>query len=69
MEASVKDGKLILANAVGYGGRDILVGQMNTDGKMINEQTYKGILNFAQDGSITIGYGPNGKLGDFEVLG
>ncbi len=69
VEAIVKDSRLILNNAVGYGGRDIQVGQMDADGKLVNEQNYTGILNFAQDGGITIGYGPNGKLGDMEFLG
>ena len=69
VEANVKDGKLVLTNAIGYGGRDILVGRMDGDGKLANEQIYKGILNFSQEGNITIGYGPEGKLGDIDVLG
>ena len=69
VEAEAIDGKLVLKNAFGYGGRDILVGQMDTDGKLVNEQTYKGVLKFPEDGSITIGYGPEGRLGDLDVLG
>ncbi len=69
VEANVKDGKLVLTNAVGYGGRDILIGEMDVDGKLTNEQTYKGVLNFSQEGNITIGYGPDGELGDLDVLG
>jgi len=69
VDASVKDGKLVLNNATGYGGRDIFVGEMGNDGKIINEQTYKGTLNFSQAGTVTIGYGPKGKLGDMTVLG
>ncbi|MFN5447161.1 MAG: flagellar hook-associated protein FlgK [bacterium] len=69
VEAEVIDSKLVLRNAIGYGGRDILVGEMDADKKLVNELTYKGILNFSQDGGITIGYGPNGKLGDLEFLG
>jgi len=69
VDASVKDGKLVLNNATGYGGRDIFVGEMGNDGKIINEQPYKGTLNFSQAGTVTIGYGSKGKLGDFAVLG
>lgn len=69
VEAVVKDSQLVLNNASGYGGRDIFVGQMDGDGKIVNEQAYKGILNFSQAGNITIGYGPMGKLGDMDALG
>ena len=69
VDASVKDGKLVLNNATGYGGRDIFVGDVGNDGKITNEQTYKGTLNFSQAGTVTIGYGPKGKLGDMAVLG
>ena len=69
VEAVVKDDQLVLSNANGYGGRDIFVGQMDNAGKIVNQQGYKGILNFSQAGNITIGYGPSGKLGDMEVLG
>jgi hypothetical protein len=69
VEAVVKDDQLLLSNASGYGGRDIFVGQMDGAGKIVNQQGYKGILNFSQAGNITIGYGPKGKLGDIEVLG
>ncbi|MFM8467049.1 MAG: flagellar hook-associated protein FlgK [Oxalobacteraceae bacterium] len=69
VEADVVDGKLVLANAIGYGGRDIRVAQMDGEGKLVNEQTFRGVLKFPDDGSVTIGYGPDGKLGDLDVLG
>lgn len=50
---------LVLTNAGGYEGQDIVV----------NGATYKGSLALASDGSVTIGYGPAGKLGDLDVLG
>ncbi|NCW79154.1 MAG: hypothetical protein EBV64_14625, partial [Oxalobacteraceae bacterium] len=69
VEADVVDGKLVLANAIGYGGRDIRVAQMDSNGTLVNEQTFRGVLKFPEDGSVTIGYGPDGKLGDLDVLG
>jgi hypothetical protein len=69
VEAAVKNGQLVLSNSTGYGGRDIFVGQMDAEGNVVNEQAYKGVLNFSQSGNVTIGYGPNGKLGDMNVLG
>jgi hypothetical protein len=35
VEAVVKSGQLVLNNASGYGGRDIFVGQMDGDGKIL----------------------------------
>ena len=35
VEATVKDGKLVLTNAVGYGGRDLKIGTMDADGKLV----------------------------------
>ncbi len=69
VEASAIDGKLVLTNAPGYNGRDIHVAPMDADGKLVNEQTYKGVLKFPENGTITIGYGPEGQLGDLNVLG
>ncbi len=50
---------LVLTNAESFEGNDIVV----------NGATYKGSLTLASDGSITLGYGPDGKLGDLELLG
>lgn len=50
---------LVLQNAGGYEGDDIVV----------NGATYKGSLTFGGEGSIALGYGPEGKLGDFGLLG
>lgn len=69
VEATIVDGKLVLSNAPGYGGNDIRVGVMNEGGDLSAEDIYEGTLNFGDSGNITIGYGPNGKLGDLEVLG
>lgn len=50
---------LVLTNAGGHEGKDIVV----------NGATYKGSLKLTSDGSVTLGYGPSGKLGDLELLG
>lgn len=50
---------LVLTNAAGAEGNDIVV----------NGAAYKGRLSLAGDGNITLGYGPAGQLGDFELFG
>jgi len=50
---------LLLTNAGGYEGKDIVV----------NGATYKGNLALGSDGTITLGYGPAGQLGDLDLLG
>ncbi len=69
VEAAAVDGKLVLTNAPGYNGRDIRVAEMSAEGKLVNEQTYKGVLKFPEDGTVAIGYGPEGQLGDLKFLG
>ena len=67
--ASASGSDLVLTNAVGYGGNDIRVGEMDVNGDLGAETVTKGILDFSQSGDITIGYGPDGKLGDLAMLG
>lgn len=50
---------LVLTNATDYEGRDI----------QVNDLTYKGTLSIESEGEVTLGYGPEGKLGDLELLG
>lgn len=69
VEAAIVDGNLVLSNAPGYGGNDIRVGVMNDGGDLGVEDVFQGTLNFGDSDAITIGYGPDGKLGDLEVLG
>lgn len=60
---------LVLRNAEGYGGDDIRVGAMDANGNLINQQSYRGKLNFGQLRDITLGYGPVGKAGDLALIG
>ncbi len=60
---------LVLRNADGYGGNDIRVAEMDADGKLTNEMSYRGKLNFGDDYAITIGYGKDGVAGDLDFLG
>lgn len=50
---------LVLTNATDYEGRDIKV----------NDLAYKGTLAIESEGDVTLGYGPEGKLGDLAMLG
>ncbi len=68
--ATADGADLVLTNAVGFGGDDIRVGGMDADGnETAGTTTYKGVLDFSDSGDITIGYGPDGELGDFAMLG
>ena len=67
--ADASGSDLVLTNAVGYGGNDIRIGEMDANGALVGEAVTKGILDFSQSGDITIGYGPDGKLGDMAMLG
>ena len=50
---------LVLTNTNDFAGNDIKVGDVS----------YKGSLSVKSDGNIVFGYGPDGKLGDLEMLG
>ena len=69
--ASVSDdgSSLILNNATGFGGDDIRVGTMNSNGTLGDETTTKGTLNFSAAATVTIGYSAQGKPGDMDVFG
>ena len=67
--ADASGSDLVLTNAVGYGGTDIRIGEMDVNGALVDEAVTKGTLDFSQSGDITIGYGPDGKLGDMAMLG
>ncbi len=60
---------IALINADGYGGNDIRVAGMDSDGKPVNDQIYRGVLNFGKEYDITLGYGSKGKAGDLALLG
>ena len=61
--------KLVLLNAEGYGGDDILIGSMNALGELDIQTTYKGKLNFGEDNNVIIGYGTAGQADALDVLG
>lgn len=68
--ATADGADLVLTNAIGFGGDDIRVGGMDADGnETAGTTTYKGVLDFSDSGDINIGYGPDGELGDFVMLG
>lgn len=68
--ATEVSGDLVLTNASGFGGDDIRVGSMDDDGnEAAGTTTYKGLLDFSDSGDINLGYGPDGELGDFAMLG
>jgi flagellar hook-associated protein FlgK len=71
VEASVDtDGKLVLTNATGYEGNDMLIGAMDINGDLDGTATlYQGALTLDSEGDITIGYGPAGMEGDLDLLG
>ncbi len=64
------DGNLVIYNAPGFDGRDILVGDMATNGDPQGTPvTYKGQLTLESTGDILLSYGENGTLGDMALLG
>ena len=68
--ATASGANLVLRNAVGFDGNDIRVSAMDANGNETGDATItKGVLDFSQSGDINIGYGPDGKLGDFAMLG
>lgn len=64
------DGNLLISNAPGFDGKDIVIGGMATNGDpQDNPVTYKGQLSLECEGDIQISYGENGSLGDMALLG
>ena len=64
------DGNLVISNAPGFEGKDIVIGEMaqNGDPKDVSV-TYKGQLTLSSEGDILLSYGENGTLGDMALLG
>jgi flagellar hook-associated protein FlgK len=64
------DGNLVISNAPGFDGKDIVIGGMATNGDpQDNPITYKGQLSLESEGTIQISYGEKGSLGDMALLG
>lgn len=64
------DGRLVVSNAPGYDGDDIVIGEMAANGDPVGEpQVVKGQLALASDADITLGYGPNRQRGALDLLG
>lgn len=64
------DGNLVIYNAPGFEGKDIVLGDMATNGDPQGTPvTHKGQLTLESDGDILLSYGENGTLGDMALLG
>ena len=64
------DGNLVIYNAPGFEGKDIVLGDMATNGDPQGTPvTHKGTLTLESDGDILLSYGENGTLGDMALLG
>jgi flagellar hook-associated protein FlgK len=64
------DGNLVISNAPGFDGKDIVIGDMAANGDLQGDPvTYKGQLTLESTGDILLSYGENGNLGDMALVG
>ena len=62
--------QLIIENDVGFEGEDIVIGTVSGGNTIaMDAQRIKGTLTFDSDADITLGYGPDGELGDIDQFG
>jgi hypothetical protein len=62
--------QLIIENDVGFEGEDIVIGTVSGGNAIALEaQRFKGTLTFDSQADITLGYGPDGELGDLDQFG
>lgn len=68
--ARVEDGALIIENSEYFAGEDILIGSVAGGNALgLAAQRVNGVLTLESDADITVGYGPQGELGDLDKLG
>ena len=64
------DGNLMIYNAPGFDGKDIVIGDMAPNGDPRgNPVIHKGQLRLESTGDILLSYGENGNLGDMNLIG